>query len=242
MPYELFYWPGIPGRGEFVRLALEDAGAAYVDVCRDKRRGIKDMMALMEGREATRPAFAPPFLRDGDVVVGQTANILLYLGNRLGLAPRAEKGRLWTHQIQLTIADCVAEAHDVHHPINVGLYYADQKIEALRRAQSFRDERIPKFLDWFEQVLERNPAGSAHLVGRGATYADLSLFQLVEGLKYAFPNAMAAHLPGRERVAALVAAVPRRPAIAAYLKSRRRLAFNEQGIFRHYPELDTPEA
>ncbi len=125
MPYELYYWPGIPGRGEFVRLALEQAGADYVDVCRVRGRGVKAMTALMEDRAVAHPSFAPPFLRDGDVVIGQTANILLYLGGRLGLAPRAEAGRLWTHQIQLTIADCAAEAHDTHHPVSVELYYED---------------------------------------------------------------------------------------------------------------------
>lgn len=238
MAYELFYWPGIHGRGEFVRLALEEAGAAYVDVCRVKKRGTKEMAALM--KDAAHPAFAPPFLRDGDVVIGQTANILLYLGRRLGLAPRDETGRLWTHQIQLTIADCAAEAHDVHHPISVALYYEDQKKEAARRAKSFREERIPKFLDWFEAVLASNSSGAAHLVGRKLTYADLSLSHLVAGLEYAFPRAMARHLPTRERVAALAAAVLRRPRISAYLESPRRQAFNEHDLFRHYPELDWP--
>ncbi len=239
MPYELFYWPGIPGRGEFVRLALEEAGADYVDVCRTKGRGTKEMSALME--KGTHPSFAPPFLRDGDVVIGQTANILLYLGHRLGLAPREEAGRLWTHQIQLTIADCAAEAHDTHHPIGVDLYYEDQKKEAARRAKSFREERIPKFLDWFEAVLARNPSGATHLVGRKLTYADLSLWHLTEGLKYAFPRAMDRHLPQRERVVALAAAVAQRPRIVAYLKSPRRQAFNEQDLFRRYPELDDPK-
>lgn len=238
MPYELFYWPGIPGRGEFVRLALEAAGVAYVDVCRVKGRGTKEMTALM--KDAARPSFAPPFLRDGDVVIGQTANVLLYLGRRLGLAPRDEAGRLWTHQIQLTIADCAAEAHDTHHPISVALYYEDQKKEAARRAKSFREDRIVKFLDWFEQILAANPAGPAHLVGRKISYADLSLYHLVAGLEYAFPRAMARHLPARERVAALAAAVPQRPRISAYLKSARRQPFNEDGLFRHYPELDWP--
>jgi glutathione S-transferase len=238
MAYELFYWPGIQGRGEFVRLALEEAGADYVDVCRRKGagRGIRAMTALME-RDG-HPSFAPPFLRDGDVVVGQTAAILLYLGSRLGLAPENEADRLWTHQLQLTIADCVAEAHDTHHPIDVRLYYEDQQAEAHRRAVVFRSARIPKFLDWFETVLERNPAGAAHLVGATATYADLSLFQLVAGLRYAFPIAAEKALRRCPRVVALAEAVARRPRIAAYLESPRRLAFNPEGLFRRYPELD----
>lgn len=242
MAYELFYWPGIPGRGEFVRLALEDADADYVEVCRARGagRGIDAMFAAMEGADALRPSFAPPFLRDGAVVIGQTANILLYLGGRLGLAPQDEAGKLWTHQIQLTIADCAAEAHDTHHPISVHFYYEDQKKEARRRAEAFRKERIPKFLDWFETILARNLEGPDHLVGGSATYADLSLYHLVAGLEYAFPNAMAGRLKARKRLAKLVKAVPKRPRLAAYLSSNRRLPFNEQGLFRRYPELDDP--
>jgi glutathione S-transferase len=242
MAYELFYWPQIPGRGEFVRLALEEAGADYVDVCREKGkgRGTKAMIAAMYGEGVAHPPFASPFLRDGDVLVGQTAAILLYLGCRLGLAPEDEAQKLWTHQIQLTIADFAAEAHDVHHPISVELYYEDQKPEALRRAESFRRDRLPKFLDWFEAILERNPAGPAHLVGKTLTYADLSLWHLVEGLDYAFPRAMAGQLPQRKRTQSLAAAIPKRPRIKAYLESPRRLPFSAQDLFRHYPELDDP--
>ncbi|MDA8230392.1 MAG: glutathione S-transferase [Magnetospirillum sp.] len=236
MAYELFYWPDIQGRGEFVRLALEEAGAEYVDVARSG--GLGAMMALMEGEGVERPPFAPPFLRDGDVLVGQTAAILFYLGPRLGLAPSGEEGRLWTHQIQLTIADLVAETHDTHHPISGGLYYEDQKPEAARRAKDFRRERIPRFLGWFETVLARNPAGSGYLVGAGLTYADLSLFQVVEGLTYAFPRAAKRAMRHTPRVAALHARVAERPRIRAYLDSGRRLPFSEEGIFRRYPELD----
>ncbi len=156
MAYELYYWPMIQGRGEFVRLALEEAGADYVDVARapDDETGIRTMMRFMKDDGLGRPPFAPPFLKDGAVVVGQTAAILLYLGPRLGLVPDDEAGRVWTHQIQLTIADVVAEAHDTHHPVGVGLYYEDQKPEAARRAEDFRKNRIPKFLGWFETILE----------------------------------------------------------------------------------------
>ena len=240
MAYELFYWPGVQGRGEFVRLALEAAGADYVDVCRLKGPGLgpRAMIAAMYGESVVHPPFATPFLRDGEVLIGQTAAILLYLGPRLGLAPGDETGRLWTHQIQLTIADCASEAHDAHHPVSADLSYEDQKPEALRRAEGFRNQRIPKFLDWFEAILQRNPAGPAHLVGEGLTYADLSLFQLVTGLSYAFPAAMAQHGPQRARTMALAAAVARIPRIAAYLASPRRLSFNEGDLFRHYDELD----
>ncbi|MBB4038648.1 glutathione S-transferase [Microvirga flocculans] len=235
MAYELYYWPTIQGRGEFVRLTLEETGADYVDVAR-KPGGMAAMMRLME--HAEHPPFAPPFLKDGETLIGQTAAILLYLGARHGLAPKDPAGGLWTHQIQLTISDFVAEAHDTHHPLSVNLYYEDQKPEALRRATDFREERIPKFLSWFERILSRNPGGDAHLVGRGLTYADLSLFQVVEGLTYAFPKAMRRVLEETPRVAALHHAVSLRARIEAYLKSPRRIPFNEEGIFRHYPELD----
>ncbi len=237
MAYELYYWPGIQGRGEFVRLALEEAGADYVDVAR-KPGGMDALMELLEGEQIARPPFAPPFLKDGDALIGQTAAILFYLGPRLRLAPRDEAARLWVHQIQLTIADAVGEAHDVHHPISGGLYYEDQKPEALRAARAFREERIPKFLAWFEAILARNPRGDRHLVGARTTYADLSLFQLIDGLAYAFPRGMKTALKKAPLAAALHAAVAERPRIRAYLASDRRIPFNESGIFRHYPELD----
>jgi glutathione S-transferase len=236
MPYELYYWPTIQGRGEFVRLALEEAGAEYVDVARESKTGMRAMESLMA--KGKRPPLAPPFLKDGDFVIGQTAAILFYLGGKHDLAPKDEEGRLWTHQIQLTIADFVLEAHDTHHPIASGLYYEDQKEEAARRAQDFRDNRVPKYLDWFEIILARNPAGSKHLVGDKITYADLSLFQVVTGLVYAFPKLMRRELRKYRHVAALHDAIAKRPRIKAYLDSPRRIAFNESGIFRHYPELD----
>jgi glutathione S-transferase len=236
MAYELYYWPGIQGRGEFVRLALEEAGADYVDMARE--HGTEALMRLWNGSGVTTPSFAPPFLRDGKVVIGQTANILLYLGERLGLAAKAEAAKLWTHQIQLTIADLALEAHDTHHPLGGDFYYEEQKGESLKRAKLFRDGRIPRFLGWFETILERNPKGDRHLVGARLSYADLSLFQAVAGLSYAFPTAMAKRLPSAPRVAALSERIAVRPRIKAYLASDRRLPFNEDGIFRHYPELD----
>ena len=238
MRYELHYWPGIQGRGEFVRLALEAAGADYVDVARGGREGLTAMMERMNSPDLERPPFAPPFLVHGQVVVAQTAAILLYLGPRLGLVGRAEVQRLWTHQLQLTIADAVSEAHDTHHPIASGQYYEDQKDAALHRAADFRRERIPKFLAWFESVLARNPRGARFLVGARLSYADLSLFQLVAGLDYAFPQAMARALPKAPLVAALYGQIARHERLLPYLTSERRIAFNEEGIFRHYPELD----
>ncbi|HYM17173.1 MAG TPA: glutathione S-transferase [Micropepsaceae bacterium] len=233
MVYELYYWRGIQGRGEFIRLALEEAGAQYVDVAR-RKGGMAKMMRAME--KGAHPAFAPPFLKEGKLVIAQTANILLYLGSRHGLEPKDEGGRLWVHQLQLTIADLVAEAHDVHHPIASSLYYEDQKHEARRAARCFRKERISKYLGYFEDVLEK--AGGPFLVGGKLTYADLSLFQVVEGLRYAFPRAMKRAEKRVGRVTALHDEVASRKRISAYLASSRRIPFNEQGIFRHYPELD----
>jgi glutathione S-transferase len=239
--YQLHYWPTIQGRGEFVRLALEAAGAAYVDVAREppaKGGGEAALGRRLGDPDNARPSFAPPFLVDGDIVVGQTAAILLYLGPRLGLAGVGETDGLWTHQLQLTIADAVAEAHDTHHPLSTGLYYEDQREAALERAKAFRDERIPKFLDWFETILQRNPSGDLHLVSDVLTYADLSLFQLVSGLRYAFPKATARALARTPAVARLAANVSRRQRVHEYLQSPRRIAFNEDGIFRAYAELD----
>ena len=238
MRYELYYWPEIQGRGEFVRLALEDAGADYADVARLHKRGIPALMRFMESRSVVRPPFAPPFLKAGDLVIAQTANILFFLGPRLGLVPRKEASRLWAHQLQLTIADWVAEVHDTHHPISGGLYYEEQKREAKRRAADFRAERLPKFLDYFEALLERNPNGTDYLLGKAVCYVDLSMFQMIAGLRYAFPRAMARLERAYPRLVALHDRVLARRRIAAYLSSKRRLPFNQQGIFRHYSELD----
>lgn len=242
MAYELYYWPSIQGRGEFVRLALEQAGADYVDVARlhGPGQGVQALMRFLKDRSVVHPPFAPPFLKDGALIVGQVAAILLYLGNRLGLAPSDEAGRLWAHQIQLTIADLVAEAHDTHHPVSSSLYYEDQKPEAARRAEAFRSERIPKYLGWLETILERNPAGADWLVGDRVGYADLSAFQVVEGLRYAFPRATARVLESTPKLVALTERIRALPRIAAYLASDRRITFNEDGIFRRYPELDEP--
>jgi glutathione S-transferase len=234
MRYELYYWPGIQGRGEFVRLALEEAGADYVDVARTKG-GMPKMMRLMEGKGASPRPFAPPFLKAGKLVVAQTANILLYLGAAERLAPRTEAGRLAVHQHQLTIADFVNEAHDTHHPIASSLYYEDQKREAKRYAAEFRKSRIPKYLGYFEDALAKN---GKWLVGARLSYADLSLFQIVAGLRYAFPTAMTRLERRHKRVVALHHRVAERPRIIRYLESERRIPFNESGIFRHYPELD----
>jgi glutathione S-transferase len=309
-PYELFYWPSIPGRGEFIRLALEEAGAPYRDVAREPG-GMAAMQALLAGEGvAGPPPFAPPILRAGEFVIAQTSAILHFLGRRHGLAPDDEAGQLHALQVQLTIADLVNEVHDTHHPLSVELYYDDQKAEALARAQAFRRSRLPKFISWLESALARNAAGARtgatgagsasakasttasasastgasakassrtsakasskvsanasanasakvapglsspgagpsgnhgpHLVGDSLTYAELSLFQLVEGLRYAFPRATAAALAQAPLVEDLARRIAARPRISAYCASPRRIPFNEDGIFRRYPELDGP--
>ena len=235
MRYELYYWPEIQGRGEYVRLALEEADADYVDVAR-RSGGTDKMMALMGSARLDHRPFAPPFLRAGKVMVAQTANILLYLGARHGLAPQPEAGCLWAHQLQLTIADFVVEVHDTHHPVASGLYYEDQKKEAKRRTEDFRRRRVPKTLGYFDDVIRKS--GGPFLLGRRLSYPDLSLFQVVEGLRYAFPQMMRRFEKKVPRVVEAHARVAKRPRVAAYLASERRIPFNEMGIFRHYKELD----
>lgn len=245
MRYELYYWPSIQGRGEFVRLALEEAGADYVDIARLPSRGGAGMPAMMRllGEESGAcPPFAPPFLRVAGTkqLIAQTANILQFLGPRLGLVGKREASRLWAHQLQLTIADWLAEVHDTHHPISGGLYYAEQKREARRRSADFCAERLPKYLGYFEYIIARNPGWNGGLAGRATSYVDLSLFQMIAGLRYAFPRAMAGLEPKHPGLVALHHRISARPRIAAYLQSKRRIPFNQSGIFRHYPELDAP--
>ena len=241
MAYELYYWDGIQGRGEFVRLALEEAGTDYIDITRQSGGGggLGAMFEIMESGSEPHIPFAPPFLKDGDLIIPHVANILFYLGPKLGLAPEDEGLRYVVNGLQLTVTDFVAEVHDTHHPIDMSLYYEDQKQEAKARSAAFIRDRIPKFLGYFERVLKQNPEGPDHIVGDALTYVDLSLFQVIEGLTYAFPKAMANRQAEYPALLALHDAVARRPNIARYLKSSRRLAFSEEGIFRHYPALDS---
>jgi glutathione S-transferase len=234
MRYELYYWPTIQGRGEYIRLALEEVGATYRDVAREPG-GMAAMTKLLEAKAGT-PPFAPPFLRAGKLVLAQVANILFYLGGRHGLVPKAEAAQLWVHQLQLTITDFVVEVHDTHHPLGPSMYYEDQRAQAKKRTAEFWNERVPKYLGYFERILTDN---GPYITGRKLSYVDLSLFQIVEGLRYAFPNRMQAFerkIPG---LIALHDRVAARPHIAAYLASERRIAFNEDGIFRYYKALDS---
>ncbi len=237
MRYELYYWPTIQGRGEFVRLALEEAGADYVDVARRKgSRGLPAMKKMLADRRLATPPYAPPFLKAGKLVIAQTANILLFLGPRLGLAPRNEGDALWVHQMQLTIADLVTHIHDTHHPVSGWLYYEEQRPAAKLRTRDFWRYRVPKFLGYFERILTRS--GGPYVMGRRLSYVDLSLFQVVEGLRYAFPKRMKRFEKKVPRLIALHGRVAARPRIAAYLASERRIPFSQWGIYRYFKELD----
>ena len=233
MTYKLWYWPSIQGRGEFVRLALEAAGLDYDDCARDA--GADGLVADMKARTGRRP-FAPPYLEIDGLVIAQVADILLYLGDRHGLAPSNIADRYWLHQLQLTVADLVAEVHNVHHPVDLMAYYDDQKPEAARAAMQFREQRLPKYLTHFEAAIDANPGD--WLIDHRWTYADTSLFQLVEGLRYMFSRRMAAIERDYPNLVRIHDQVGELPGIRSYLKSDRRIAFNTDGIFRHYPELD----
>ena len=249
MPYQFYYWPMIQGRGEVVRLALEEAGAEYVDVARQKNTtasedsGQEDnraaILEILQDSSQTRPPFAPPFLIDGDVMVAQAANILNYLAPKIGLAPASKADQLFAHQIQLTVTDFLMEVHDTHHPIANALYYEDQIEEAKKRAGNFIEHRISKHMGYYEQIIANNPSAFNWLIGETLTYPDLSLFQIVEGLRYAFPKAFAKLEGNYPHMTALHDAVATRPNTAAYLASERRIPFNSMGVFRHYPELDS---
>ena len=241
MQYELYYWPGLPGRGEFVRLALEEAGADYVDVARGTPKetgGMPAMMAALGNAKNPTPPFAPPFLKAGKLWIAQTANILMYLGAKHGLAPKPEAGRLFANQLQLTVTDFVKEVHDTHHPLASGLYYEDQKPEARRYTEIFLKDRLPKYMGYFEEVLKRNPKGKKYLIGTKLTYPDLSIFYVIEGLRYAFPEAVRRAERRYPLAVALHDRVAERPRIRKYRASNRCISFNESGIFRRYPELD----
>jgi glutathione S-transferase len=240
MRYEFYYWPEIQGRGEFVRLALEEAGADYQDMARlsGRGKGVEAMMKIMHSSRIDTPPFAPPFISSGKQIIAQTANILLHIAPKLNLVPKSEVKRLWAHQLQLTIMDFVNEIHDTHHPIAGSLYYHDQKKEAKRRTAYFIKERIPKFLNYFENILANNAKGSAYILGRNLSYIDLSLFQIIAGLSYAFPKIMKKQKRKYPELYTLHDKVKGRKNTKAYLSSDRRIAFNEFGVFRHYPELE----
>ena len=233
MAYKLWYWPSIQGRGEFVRLALEGAEIEYEDCARGV--GEDGLMADLNDRTGRTP-FAPPYLELDGLVIAQVANILMYLGERHGLAPSTMADRLWLNQLQLTIADLVAEVHNVHHPVAMMDYYDDQKPEAARAAKQFREERLPKFLGHFEDAAQANTGD--WLIDHKWSYADTSLFQLGEGLRYMFPQRMTTLEPEYPNLIRIHDQVADLPGIKAYLRSDRRLAFNTDGIFRAYPELD----
>jgi glutathione S-transferase len=236
MRYELYYWPTIQGRGEFIRLALEEAGADYVDVARKGKAGLAAMTKLMDDKRGARPPFAPPFLKAGKLIIAQTANVLFWLGPRLRLAPADEASRLFAHQLQLTVSDLVVEIHDTHHPVSSWLYFEEQIPSAQRRSKDFWRYRVPKFLGYFERVLNKN--GGRFMVAQRLSYVDLSMFQIVEGLRYAFPKHMRRFEKKVPGLIALHGRVAQRPRIKTYLASERRIPFSQWGIYRYFKELD----
>jgi glutathione S-transferase len=241
MPYELFYWPGIQGRAEFVRLALEEGNVPYRDIAlmpQAQGGGVPAILEVLAARGVPRPPFAPPVLRAGRMLIAQTANILLFLGGRLRLAPADEAGRLWAHQLQLTLLDCYQEIFHTHHPLGDGYAYEEQRAAARRRTKDFLAVRLPKFLGYFERVLDLNRAHRPWMLGVRATYVDLSMAQIIAGLRYGFPRATQRALRRRPRLCALHDAVFARPRIARYLASGRRHEFNNEDLFRGDPALE----
>lgn len=241
MPYKFYYWPMIQGRGEVVRLALEEAGVDYIDVARNnstKKDDKNHMLNILQDPNLESPPFAPPFLVDGDIIIAQSAAILQYLAPKIGLIGNDQYEKMFAHQLQLTVSDLLTEVHDTHHPIASTLYYEDQTNEAKRRSANFIKVRMPKYLNYFEQILANNQSKSGWLIGNNLSYPDLSIFQIIEGLRYSFPKAFAKIENNYTKIIALAKAVSVRPNISAYLRSKRRIEFNTMGVFRHYPELD----
>jgi glutathione S-transferase len=233
MTYQLWYWPSIPGRGEFVRLPLEAAGVPYRDMAREL--GADALIEDMKQRQGHKP-FAPPYIVEGDLVIGQVAHILTVLSDRHGFGAGELSRDLQLIQLQLDISDIVQEVHSVHHPLAIGKYYHEQKEAALVRAQEFRSERMVKYLKHFEQALSLEDG--PFVLGARWSHVDTSLFQLCAGLAYAFPRRFAALQSRYRRVQGACEAVANLPGVAAYRASDRCISFNEDGIFRHYPELD----
>ncbi|UKZ79166.1 hypothetical protein TrVFT333_006916 [Trichoderma virens FT-333] len=228
--YELIYWPGIPGRGEVVRLLFEDAGVAYIDTAKGDN-AVPTTLSYMDssnlGDEKNPPVFAPPVLKHGELVINQLSNILLYLAPKLGLGPASGDGVYHLNSIALTILDglCV-EVHDTHHPIATHKYYEDQKEEAKLRAKAFREERLPKYLTYVQRLLDAKTSGEGCL----------------DGTKFAFPQTVEKlKKSGKyDGVFKLYDAVKERPNIKAYLESDKRIDYSD-GIWRHYPELEEDE-
>lgn len=248
--YKLLYHPGLPGRGEYIRLAFEATSTPYTDVSNTSQAGIGEVYGTLSpqslGEGLNPPKFAPPMLRVGgagpngsDLLISQTSNVLLYLGRKLGLSGESEAEGYWVNEVVLTGLDFCNDCHDTHHPIATGMFYEDQKDEALKKASDFRENRIPKFLGYFERVLRGNGARAQgkYLVGKGLTAADLVVWQVVDGVRYAFPKEMEARMKEFEGVWEFYESLKGESWLEEYLASERRLKYGD-GIFRYYKELD----
>ncbi|SMY24333.1 unnamed protein product [Zymoseptoria tritici ST99CH_1A5] len=251
--YEILYHPGIPGRGEFIRLAFEVTGTPYTDIANSQKDGYATVQKTCMNTTSTAsegsnpPMFAPPALRipgagkNGEaLVIAQTSNILLYLSEKLSLLPEGdENGKYFVNQLVLTALDLNNEIHDTHHPIGPSLYYEDQKDASLLKAKDVRENRIPKFLSYFERVLKGNGDGK-YLVGERVTTADVTVWQVLDGLQFAFPKEMAVRRKEFEALFKWYEGFKEEKGLKAYLGSERRLPYS-QGVFRYYPELDRQE-
>lgn len=191
--YTLLYHPDIPGRGEYIRLAFEASGVPYSDPANESKEGVGQVYTCCSpdslGEDGNPPPFAPPMLRVSgagkngkSLLINQTPNILFYLGKELGLAGEEEADKWHVNELALTALDFSNETHDTHHPIAVMKVYEDQKEEALKKSTQFRENRIPKYFGYFERVLKGNEAGGGrYLVGGKLTYADTTLWQVLDG-------------------------------------------------------------
>ncbi|KAK4058824.1 hypothetical protein OIO90_000270 [Microbotryomycetes sp. JL221] len=249
--FEVVYHAGIPGRAEFVRLMFEATGVTYRDAPQED--GQDCIIPYVTGNFADHDKnplpFAVPVLRHNDVVISQVPNIVLYLSSRLPPidldgestntaqtpAPLHDLSTFhWLEQL-MTILDMNNEVHETHHPIDIRLYYEDQKAEAQKRAQAFREARIPKFLGNFENNIKKHTSG---FLNEKVSPADLALFHMVEGILFAFPeriNQVKSEFPHVFKLRDTIKSSRR---IQAYINSGRRIPFNNYGIFRHYTELD----
>ncbi|GAA6016890.1 hypothetical protein JCM11491_006903 [Sporobolomyces phaffii] len=258
--FELIYHAAIPGRGEFIRLFFEATATPYKDsaLIQGQSAILPYLNGSFPGHDANPLPFAPPILRHGDVVISQTSNILLYLATHLespiDLSPSSssldtapatatvqDTSIYHVQSLALTILDLNNETHDTHHPVSVSSYYEDQKEPALLKARDFRQNRVPKFFKYFEALLEREAERGGWLVRGGVpSYADLCLFQVVDGLKFAFPNLLSKLLPLHPRIRDHHERVKSAKRIKEYLDSDRRQEYS-MGVFRYYEELDEPK-
>jgi glutathione S-transferase len=184
--FELIYWPGDPGRAEHIRLALEYAGAKYIDTALSKDALTTVLAQISDdqlGDSLNPPCYAPPILRHGQLAINQTPNVLLYLGPKLGLVPGIDENPnnlFRVNALALSALDGLSnEVHNCHHPISTSLYYEEQKDESIRASTAWVTKRLPIFLAYFQKVLSGEASGQGPwLFGGKTSYADLVLYHV----------------------------------------------------------------